>query len=57
MNTFSLIFFCAAAILFFISVVDAPPRQPRVYWVGLGLCILTIGFVIQFMATTHSQHF
>lgn len=54
MNTFSLIFFCVAAVLFFLAVIQIPSR---VQWVALGLSVLTVGFIIQFMATTHSQHF
>jgi hypothetical protein len=53
-NVFALILWCAAAILFLAAVL-VPPYYARL--TNLGLCLLTVGLIVQSGSTTHNVTF
>ncbi len=54
MNVIALILFIAAAVLFAVAGLVAPYSGRLV---SLGLAVLTVGFIVQFGAKTHSITF
>jgi uncharacterized YccA/Bax inhibitor family protein len=62
MHIVSLLLFMLAAIIFAVDFFLASPVRvttPRRYQtlVSLGLCVLTVGFIVQFLTLNHPVHF
>lgn len=53
MDVLALFLFVAAAVVFGIEAFVTPPTTRRVNLLGLGLLLLTVGFICQFVGVTH----
>jgi hypothetical protein len=55
-NAFAFVLLLIAAVLFGVAAILVRPHVPA-FLVYLGLCLLTIGLIVQFASSSHSVTF
>jgi uncharacterized integral membrane protein len=56
-NIIAFILFLIAAVIFLVADREVGLRYRAWVSVPLGLCLLTVGFIVQFCSATHTVHF